>query len=448
MQRSARFSTFFVHQSPVYTPSIRPSVDESSGTDALNVIGVGLGPANLSLAALLSPFSMVRARFFERKETLRWHAGMLFPDSVMQVHFLKDLVTFVDPNNPYSFLAFLHAKKRLYEFMNAAFPRMPRWQYDEYLRWAAEKLQSTRFDSSVQSIEVGNDCLRVRVGDDVVRTNNVVLGTGLSPHIPSCARMHHGATVVHAIQFLHEDLDWRGKRVAVVGGGQSGAEIVSQLLASDDQLPARVSWVTRRSNFDQLDEAPFANALFTPTYAEWFFGQTPQVRAELLGEQKLASDGISVGLLEKIVQRTYELRYRLGADELLQLMPHRELTDLQRGDDKWELRIKDRMLGGDDCVDADLIVMATGFEYRPPRCLEPLMDRISFDNGNYSVRDDYSVDWDGPGDMRIYVQNAARHARGIADPNLALVSWRSAKIANSLAGRELYSLDDAPPTFS
>lgn len=31
-------------------------------------------------------------------------------------------------------------------------------------------------------------------------------------------------------------------------------------------------------------------------------------------------------------------------------------------------------------------------------------------------------------------------ARGVADPNLSLLSWRSAKIINSLVGREVYAL--------
>ena len=81
--------------------------------EPLDAIGVGIGPFNLSLAALLAPTGF-RARFFERNAEFQWHPGLLFPESTIQVSYLKDLVTLADPTSRYSFLAFLHAKKRFY----------------------------------------------------------------------------------------------------------------------------------------------------------------------------------------------------------------------------------------------------------------------------------------------------------------------------------------------
>ena len=42
----------------------------------------------------------------------------------------------------------------------------------------------------------------------------------------------------------------------------------------------------------------------------------------------------------------------------------------------------------------------------------------------------------------IYIQNGARHSHGIADPNLSLLAYRSAVIANDIAGYFLYSQID------
>jgi lysine N6-hydroxylase len=81
-----------------------------------------------------------------------------------------------------------------------------------------------------------------------------------------------------------------------------------------------------------------------------------------------------------------------------------------------------------------------------PPYLEPIRDRINLSDGRLVVDADFSIDWDGPSDRRIYAQNAARVQRGIADPNLSLIAWRSAKIANSIAGRPLYNVQ-APPSF-
>ena len=80
-------------------------------------VGVGVGPFNLSLAALLAPTDF-NARFFERNADFQWHPGLLLPEATLQVSYLKDLVTLVDPTSQYSFVAFLGAHKRLYRFIN------------------------------------------------------------------------------------------------------------------------------------------------------------------------------------------------------------------------------------------------------------------------------------------------------------------------------------------
>ncbi|MBX9770614.1 MAG: hypothetical protein K2X29_04545, partial [Candidatus Obscuribacterales bacterium] len=54
---------------------------------------------------------------------------------------------------------------------------------------------------------------------------------------------------------------------------------------------------------------------------------------------------------------------------------------------------------------------------------------------------DFSIQWDGPAQNKIYVQNAARHSHGVADPNLSLMAWRSATIINSVAGQDIYDLE-------
>jgi lysine N6-hydroxylase len=89
---------------------------------------------------------------------------------------------------------------------------------------------------------------------------------------------------------------------------------------------------------------------------------------------------------------------------------------------------------------ADVVVLCTGFAYAQPACLAPLAHRIRRTDDGYRVGFDFAIDWDGPPDRRIYVQNAARHSHGIADPNLSLAAWRSAVIVNSVCGRPVYDV--------
>ena len=80
-----------------------------------DVIGVGLGPFNLGLAALLEKTEL-DAVFFDDKPEFAWHPGLMLPGAEIQVPFLADLVTLADPTSPYSFLNYLHEQGRLYRF--------------------------------------------------------------------------------------------------------------------------------------------------------------------------------------------------------------------------------------------------------------------------------------------------------------------------------------------
>lgn len=66
----------------------------------LDVIGIGIGPFNLSLAALIEP-TPLRALFLEKRDALVWHPGLALPNSRLQVSPLKDCVTLVDPTSPF-----------------------------------------------------------------------------------------------------------------------------------------------------------------------------------------------------------------------------------------------------------------------------------------------------------------------------------------------------------
>jgi lysine N6-hydroxylase len=128
------------------------------------------------------------------------------------------------------------------------------------------------------------------------------------------------------------------------------------------------------------------------------------------------------------------------------LLPGNELFEMRRASQGWELGLCDRW-GKTQSVRADIIVLATGASYALPDALRPLASRIRWDRDGYAVRSDFSIEWDGPPGLRMYAQNAARHMRGIADPNLSLMAWRSAVIANSLLGRPVYDVTGESSVF-
>ena len=73
-----------------------------------DIIGVGIGPFNLGLAALAAPLEDLSAIFFDQAPVFNWHPGMMLSDVTLQVPFMADLVTLADPTSPYSFLNFMN----------------------------------------------------------------------------------------------------------------------------------------------------------------------------------------------------------------------------------------------------------------------------------------------------------------------------------------------------
>jgi lysine N6-hydroxylase len=185
-----------------------------------------------------------------------------------------------------------------------------------------------------------------------------------------------------------------------------------------------------------LDESPFTNELFNPVYSDYFFSRTREQRDVLLAEQKLASDGVSQGLLQRIYDRLYDLEFLEPAGRRVRLLPGHGVVGMQHTSGGCDLALRDRW-GTSRTVRADLIVLGTGSSYALPEAMQPIADRMSWDRDGFPVRADYSVEWDGPPELRIYAQDAARHMRGVADPNLSLMAWRSAIIANSLLGQQV-----------
>jgi lysine N6-hydroxylase len=415
------------------------------GSDlTLDAVGVGAGPFNLSLAALLGP-TRFNARFFERNADFEWHPGLLFPEATIQVSFLKDLVTLVDPTSQYSFLAFLRAHKRLYRFINRS-GNVSRKEFNQYLQWAARRLPNVEFAAEVHQVAFDDQDFSVEVGQRVVRTRNIVLGTGLVPNIPPWARSYVGDLVFHSNDFLLHPIDVTGRVVAVVGGGQSGAEVVWHLLLDLEHLPAQLVWISHRPNFLPLDESPFTNELFNPVYSDYFFTLSREQRGILLDEQKLASDGVSQGLLQRIYDRLYDLEFLETAGRRVRFLPAHEVVDMRHTPGGCDLALRDRW-GESRTVRANVIVLGTGSGYALPEAMQPLANRLSWNRDGFPVRADFSVEWDGPADLRIYAQDAARHMRGVADPNLSLMAWRSAIIVNSLLGRQIYDVSGESSVF-
>lgn len=406
-----------------------------SGAEHYRCLGVGVGPANLSLASLLHTRPDVVSLFLDRKDSFSWHDGQQLPGNTLQVSLFKDLVTLADPRNPFSFLAYLHDHGRLYHFLNAQFDAVPRVEFRNYLAWASRCNESIVFGETVCEVSF-DKVFTVRTDRRTVTADNVVVGVGSQPWVPSQVRGKLGPTQFHVSDYLGTAADLGGKRVLVVGGGQSGAEAFLDLISQPSAgLPRRVSWISRRANYFPIDDTPFTNDYYMPSYADYFFDLDREARQAFNQQNILSSDGISESTLHDIYQRAYLHRFVEGNVDLVGLYPNRDVTEVSTGvygDWQVSARHNDHP-GATELFEADIVIWATGFRPTQMDFLDPIADRLERDGDEFRIDEDYAVHWDGPDDRRVFVQNAARGQRGLADPNLSLNAWRSQRIADRLS---------------
>lgn len=416
--------------------------------NVLDLAGLGVGPFNLSIAALAdSHVPGLATRFFERRHKLVWHPGLMLPDTHLQTGFLKDLVTAVAPDSPHSFLNYLVRHRRFYRFMTAGLPTISRAEFSDYLRWVAGRLDNVELGEAVREVSLDSQGFVLRTDHGTHRARHLCLGAGKTPWWPDFAVKQQGAQCLHGANIAYEPRDFNGRRIVIVGGGQSGADIFLNALRGHWGQPRELLWVSRRRNFQPLDETAFTNEYFTPDYTQGFHDLPQNVREREVAAQKLASDGITPAALQTLYQELYHRFDVLGEPRWARLLPHRAAIDLQRQGPGFALITEHGLCGDHEAFMADVVIFATGFQSCLPDCLTPIAERLHQDqHGELMLGANFDVAWDGPTHHRLYAVNAGRHSHGIAEPQLSLMAWRSARILNHVAGRQVFDLaeDDGP----
>ncbi|NUW41897.1 lysine N(6)-hydroxylase/L-ornithine N(5)-oxygenase family protein [Nonomuraea rhodomycinica] len=419
-------------------------------TAPYDLAGVGIGPFNLSLAALCDGVPGMRALFLDAKPAFSWHPGLLVDGTVLQVPFLADLVTMADPTSPWSYLNYLRRHDRMFPFFFSERFHIPRREYDHYCRWVAERLPSCRFDAEVTALEwdgaAGAFALTYRSAAGAVsraHARRVVLGVGTAPVVPEPLRPLLGGA--HAGRVLHS-ADYRAHRAAlaaapdvtVVGAGQSGAEVVLDLLRHQDGRGLGgpyVRWLARTPAFAPMEYSKLGLEHFTPDYVRYFRHLPEAVRDRLVREQWQLYKGVSGQTLGDIHDELYE-RTIGGAEPRAALHPGVEVVAASERDGGYALTCRHREQGTAFEVRTSAVVLATGYAAARPAFLEPLAELVDWDGrGRYQVNGDYRVALDPRVPGELYVQNAETHTHGVGAPDLTLGAWRAATILNAAAGR-------------
>ncbi|MFZ3417331.1 lysine N(6)-hydroxylase/L-ornithine N(5)-oxygenase family protein [Arthrobacter sp. 3Tela_A] len=428
-------------------PARRPE----PGPTVHDVIGIGVGPFNLGLAALSEPVTELDAVFFDARPGFDWHPGMMLETAHLQVPFMADLVSLADPTSRYSFLNFLKATGRLYRFYIREDFYPLRAEFNAYCQWVAEQLPSVRFGHEVTDIRYeqtahdgGRYLVRTRHdgGTQVHAARRLVLGTGTQPEIPpSCTGiLAGGGTAIHNSDYLDAKAALQMQRsITVVGSGQSAAEVFLDLLQDCGPGSYELNWVTRSGRFFPLEYTKLTLEMTSPDYVDYFHALPSGARDRLIGSQKNLYKGIDAALINEIYDALYARS--LSGPLPVRLLTGTEVTgssyDPDAGQHRLELHHPEQGTSGELTTGA--VVLATGYSYREPAFLQGISDRIRRDScGRFDVDRNYGI---GVKPGEIFVQNAELHTHGFTSPDLGMAAYRNSTILREILGWEYYPVE-------
>jgi L-ornithine N5-monooxygenase len=410
----------------------------------LDLIGIGFGPSNLALAIAIEEHNRtapapLRARFVERQESFGWHRGMLIDDATMQVSFLKDLVTLRNPTSDYGFLSYLHANDRLVDFVNhkSLFPL--RIEFHDYLEWCATRCTA--------AVDYGHEVTSVRpvcadgvvtafdvtTGETTLRARNLVLGVGMEARMPDGVR--RGGRVWHSGDLLTKvDTLTHPKRLAVIGAGQSAAEVTKYL---HDRFPtAEVHAVFSRYGYSPADDSPFANRVFDPAAVDAFYGAPAETKRRILGYHANTNYSVvDLELIEDLYRRSYQEKV-LGVSRL-EIHNASRLAEVVADEDGVRATVESLTTREKIVLDCDALVCATGYvPVDPLRLLDGVAASCRVDAcGRLRVGRDYRVLTSSSVAAGVYLQGGTEHTHGISSSLLSTTATRAGDILGSLLTR-------------
>lgn len=423
-----------------------------------DVIGIGIGPFNLGLAALMEEGTNVKSLFFEQKPYFEWHGGLLIKETTLQVPFLADVVTMANPKSKFSFLNYLHEHERLYKFYFLERFHIPRREYNHYCKWVSEQLANCSFGKRVTAIEWQADLDEInstsgyfKVKTEDIETGDVhyyysrhlIIGIGSVPYIPDRISSHSKENIFHSSEFLPNIERLRkADSITVVGSGQSAAEVFLELLKEQDIYGYQLDWFTRSKGFFPMEYSKLGLEHFSPDYTKYFYRLTQDKKDEQLPKQDLLYKGISATTIANIYETLYECSVGEQAPPV-RLLAKTEVTDMKVINS--DTRKKYQML----CYqweqeqtfthESDFIIAATGYQFPIPTFISNLKSLIQWDEkGRYLVKEGYQLKLTKDISNKIFIQNGEMHSHGVGAPDLGLGAYRNSIIINQLTKQEVY----------
>lgn len=423
-------------------------MDGSIRVNTLDVVGVGFGPANMSVAialresGLLGPAGL-SCRFFDRQSEYRWHPGLLLPGSTMQISFLKDLATQRNPLSPYSFLQFLKTTGRLESFINLRKFHPSRIEFAAYLRWVADQFQDvTAFGAELVNVTAvatksGQvDYLRLvakrATSTETLLARNLVIATGGEAlTIPGADRCD--GRVAHCTQFLpalerHFPDTKAPYRFLVAGAGQSGIEMLLYLYRNYPE--AQLTLVFPGFGLRQADSSSFINEVFRNDSVSVAYYGNNYVR-KVMHERDTNYGVVDAAELDELYQIVHMDRFLQR--ERLKIKRFSRVVSVTFHANRPRVLIRDLSTESEYEEDCDGVFLGLGFSRQLAHPLiKTLAPYLRWSSGRPQIERSYQLKTSANFRPGIFVLGASEMEHGIGTTLLSPMAVRAGEVAEAL----------------
>jgi L-ornithine N5-oxygenase len=416
-----------------------------------DIVCVGFGPAGIALAtaiedALEAGDDAPSAVFLDRAASSAWQPDMLLPGTDIQHHFLRDFATPRNPRSRFTFANYLREQGRLFPFCLFG-ARVGRIEWSDYVEWTASEVTlPVRYRHDVLRIEpvVENGAIErlLVVARDLdsglarqLVARNVVLSLGQVPSVPPLFEPLLGPGVFHSNTFLRSIRRFRPEDAptfAVVGAGQNAGEIILDLA---HRFPdSTIYSLARNSGFRMYDLGHFSNQVYFPEETDYFHGLSRAGREAVFEDVRLTNySSIDADVSSALYLLTYE--ERLLGRERIHMLRRLQPVDAREENGRYRLVLEEVYRGDRREIDADAIVLCTGFrEQRFPALLEGLRPYLRLDEGgDLDVSRAYRVATDGRLQARIYLNGMTEWRHGISNAtSFSMTALRAQEILDDV----------------
>lgn len=413
--------------------------------DIYDFIAVGAGPANLSLAIQATEGEsdqVDRWLILEKESEVRWHPGMILPGSRLDTHFVKDLVTLVNPASKFTFLNYLRAHEKIEDFLNCGNSSPFRADFDRYIQWVAaglgERMVTSTEVTSVNLDDAGHYVVQAVTsqGEKITyRTRNVVVGVGFRPKAICGLDLMH-PRVIHSSEFLHKVTRNKGfdeaSTVLVVGGGQSAAELLNHLHTTTSHA---ITGIVGDFGLTTKEGTAFINESYNGTFIDRFHDMSPAMREWFVAQRRNMNYGVVDGaLIDEFYNNCY---YSANfEDRPIEFLQFSKVTDATPTNDGVTVCIKNRETGQAYDRQFDYVVLACGYDPTYPLSL---LHNITTRQDGVSlprpvINRDYSVAQaeDSVATGKIFLNGGVSYSHGPAGDVLSVIAYRARDILSAI----------------